>query len=57
MNRMVIKPIQTGKETFTIAEGTSTSLKPGIVKVKGIVQDEEDGNLTNKWKLNITQVY
>ncbi|WP_262506275.1 hypothetical protein [Salegentibacter mishustinae] len=38
MNRMVIKPIQTGKETFTIAEGTSTSLKPGIVKVKGTVQ-------------------
>ena len=53
--------IQTGKETFTIAEATSTNLrsrlKPGIVKVKGIVQDEEDGNLTNKWKLNIIQVY
>ena len=53
--------IQTGKETFKIAEATSTNLrsrlKPGIVKVKGIVQDEEDGNLTNKWKLNITQVY
>lgn len=53
--------IQTGKETFAIADETSNSLrsrlKSGIVKVKGTVQDEEDDNLTNEWKLNIIQIY
>jgi len=53
--------IQTGKETFAIADETSNSLrsrlKPGVLTVKGIVQDEEDDNLTNNWKLNITQIY
>ena len=57
---MVIKPIQTGKETFKIAEATSTNLrsrlKPGVLTVKGIVQDEEDGELTTKWEIELTEI-
>ncbi|WP_300440234.1 heavy metal-associated domain-containing protein [Christiangramia sp.] len=53
--------IQTGKENFAIADETSNSLrsrlKPGVLTVKGIVQDEEDDNLTNNWKLKIIQIY
>ena len=52
--------IQTGKETFKIAEATSTNLrsrlKPGVLTVKGIVQDEEDGELTTKWEIELTEI-
>ncbi|MDT0675512.1 heavy-metal-associated domain-containing protein [Autumnicola musiva] len=52
--------IRTGKETFTIAEATSTNLyselKPGVVKVKGIVKDEEDGELSTKWEIKLTEI-
>lgn len=43
---------------FTSNTGQSVvnSLQPGKVKVRGIVQDEEDGRLTDKWKIKVTEI-
>jgi len=52
--------LQTGAETYSIVNSSSgdlnSKLKPGAVKLKGIVQDEEDGNLSNSWKINLTEI-
>lgn len=52
--------LQTGTETYIIANGSSddliSKLKPGTVKIKGVVQDEEDGNLSGTWKIKLTEI-
>ncbi|MDT0646468.1 heavy metal-associated domain-containing protein [Zunongwangia sp. F260] len=42
--------------TSNTEQSLVNSLQPGKVKVRGIVQDEEDGQVTNKWKIKITEV-
>jgi cation transport ATPase len=49
--------LQTESEIYKLTGDLVSKLKPGIAKVKGIIQDEEDDNLTNEWKLNIIQIY
>lgn len=52
--------LQTGTETYSIVNSSSgdlnSKLKPGEVKLKGIVQDEEDDNLSNSWKIKLTEI-
>ena len=52
--------LQTGAETYIIDTGSSDDLilklKPGTVKIKGVVMDEEDGNLSGTWKINLTEI-
>ncbi|MDX1767149.1 MAG: heavy metal-associated domain-containing protein [Arenibacter troitsensis] len=52
--------LQTNNETYTIVKGApndlSSKLKPGTVKVRGIVQDEEDKSLTGDWKILVTEI-
>ncbi|MDT0691347.1 heavy metal-associated domain-containing protein [Salegentibacter sp. F188] len=42
--------------TSNTGQSVINSLQPGTVKVRGIVQDEEDGSLTDKWKIKITEI-
>jgi copper chaperone CopZ len=52
--------LQTGTETYIIDTASSddliSNLKPGTVKIKGVVMDEEDGNLSGTWKINLTEI-
>jgi copper chaperone CopZ len=52
--------LETGTETYSIAAGTSddlnSKLKPGTIKVKGIVQDEEDGSLSGTWQIKLIEI-
>lgn len=52
--------LETGTETYSIVASTSddlnSKLKPGTIKLKGIVQDEEDGNLSDHWKIKLTEI-
>jgi len=52
--------LETGTETYSIVTGASddlnSKLKAGTVKLKGIVQDEEDGNLSGHWKIKLTEI-
>ena len=52
--------IQTGAETYSIVNSSSedlnSKLKSGTVRLKGIVQDEEDGNLSDHWKIKVTEI-
>lgn len=52
--------IKVNDENFHLNSNTenhiTNSLKPGKVKVRGIVQDEEDGELTSKWKIEVTEL-
>lgn len=53
--------IRVNDENFYLTSSTENSilkaLKPGKVKVRGIVQDEEDGEVTNKWRIQVTQLF
>lgn len=53
--------IRRNDENFYFTSSTENSilkaLKPGKVKVRGIVQDEEDGEVTNKWRIQVTQLF
>ena len=42
--------------TLNTEQSLVNSLQPGKVKVRGIVQDEEDGKLNGKWKIKIMEV-
>ena len=52
--------LETGTETYSINKETSenlvSKLKPGKVKIKGIVQDEADDNLSGTWKIRLTEI-
>ncbi|EIJ39383.1 cation transport ATPase [Galbibacter orientalis DSM 19592] len=52
--------IQTDTETYSVikdaSNGLSSKLKPGTVKVKGIVQNEDDKNLSGNWKIRLTEI-
>lgn len=42
--------------TSNTGQSVINSLQPGKVKVRGIVQDEEDGQVTHTWKIKVTEV-
>lgn len=52
--------LETGTETYIIDTASSddliSKLKPGTLKIKGVVMDEEDGNLSGTWKINLTEI-
>jgi len=52
--------IQTNTETYSVikdaSNGLNSKLKPGIVKVKGIVEDEDDKSLSGNWKIRLTEI-
>jgi len=52
--------LKTDTETYNImndaSDDLSSKLKPGTVKVKGIVQDEEDGSLSGTWKIRVIEI-
>lgn len=52
--------LQTSSETYSIVNSSSgdlsSKLKSGTVKLKGIVQDVEDGELTDEWKIEVTEI-
>lgn len=52
--------LETGTETYiidtSISDDLNSKLKLGIIKLKGIVQDEEDGNLSNSWRIKLTEI-
>jgi copper chaperone CopZ len=52
--------LETGTETFGILASTSddlnSKLKPGTIKLKGTVQDREDGSLSDSWKIELTDI-
>jgi copper chaperone CopZ len=52
--------LETGTETYSIVNSTSdglnSKLKPGTIKLKGIVQDEEDGSLSSTWQIKLTEI-
>ncbi len=52
--------LQTDTETYSIvndaSNGLSSKLKPGTAKISGIVQDEEDKNLSGNWKIMLTKI-
>jgi len=52
--------IQIDTETYSVikdaSNGLSSKLKPGTVKVKGIVQNEDDKNLSGNWKIRLTEI-
>lgn len=52
--------LETGTETYSVVNSSSgdlnSKLKPGTIKLKGIVQDEEDGNLSDHWKIKLTEI-
>ncbi len=52
--------LETASETYSIVNSASgdlnSKLKPGSVKLKGIVEDEEDGNLSDNWKIRIIEI-
>ncbi|MFI2743029.1 heavy-metal-associated domain-containing protein [Zhouia sp. PK063] len=53
--------IQTNTETYIVikdaSNGLNSKLKPGTVKVKGIVQDEDDKSLSGNWKIRLTEIF
>ena len=52
--------LKTQDEVFTIDSDTPTevlnALNVGKATIKGLVKDEEDGNLDNSWKIRITEI-
>ncbi len=52
--------LNTDDETFTITPDTPANVLSALntrqVTVKGHVKDEEDGNLDNSWKIQITEI-
>jgi cation transport ATPase len=53
--------VNVNNETFQIDSDTegriTTAMKPGTVKLKGLVHDEEEDNLENLWKIEVTEIY
>jgi cation transport ATPase len=52
--------IVVGNEEYIIQESTEesirNSLETGEIKVRGIVQDKEDSELTNSWQIQLTEI-
>ena len=52
--------IRVNNEEYYLTSNTEqslvNSLQTGKVKVRGTVQDEEDGRLTDKWKIKVTEI-
>jgi copper chaperone CopZ len=52
--------LETGTETYiidtSISDDLNSRLKPGKITLKGIVQDVEDGELTDEWKIEVTEI-
>lgn len=52
--------IKVNNETFQIASDTdneiASALKPGIIKLKGVVKDEPDNHLDDKWAIKVTDI-
>ena len=52
--------IKVNEEIFKVSADTSgdilTKFKPGKIRVKGWVRDEEDGSLDNFWKIKINEI-
>ncbi len=49
--------LHTETETYSLSGDLVSELKPGKIKLKGIVQDEEDDDLSSHWKINIIQIF
>lgn len=52
--------LQVNDEFYVVSEETSADLQSrltlGKLKVKGMVKDEEEGRLINKWKIKLTEI-
>jgi copper chaperone CopZ len=52
--------IKVNGETFNVSDDTTSDilskLNPGNIQLKGLVKDEEDGELTGKWTIKILEV-
>lgn len=52
--------LETGSETYSIVNSTSgdfnSKLKSGTIKLKGVVEDQEDGDLSDNWKIRIIEI-
>ncbi|WP_339840210.1 heavy metal-associated domain-containing protein [uncultured Maribacter sp.] len=52
--------LKTDTETYSIvndsSNGISLKLKTGAVKLSGIVEDEEDKELSGNWKITVTEI-
>jgi len=49
--------LHTETETYNLSGDLVSELKPGNMKLKGIVQDEEDDDLPSHWKINIIRIF
>ncbi|QYA26646.1 heavy-metal-associated domain-containing protein [Gramella sp. MT6] len=49
--------LHTETETYSLSGDLVSELKPGKMKLKGIVQDEEDDDLPSHWKINIIWIF
>ncbi|WP_300441793.1 heavy metal-associated domain-containing protein [Christiangramia sp.] len=49
--------LHTETETYSLSGDLVSELKPGKIKLKGIVQDEEDDDLPSHWKINIIRIF
>ncbi|MCM4157988.1 cation transporter [Gramella sp. AN32] len=52
--------LQTDNETYLVANESSddliSKLQSGTIKIKGIVEDAEDDNLSGTWKIKLTEI-
>ena len=52
--------IKVNGETFNVSDDTNSDilskLNPGNIQLKGLAKDEEDGELTGKWKVRIIEI-
>lgn len=52
--------VETGKEQFAVSQDTSTelvqNLTNGTATVSGIVQDEDDGSLSERWSIVLSKI-
>jgi len=52
--------IKVNGETFKVSDDTTSDilskLNPGNIQLKGLVKDEEDGELTGKWNFRIIEI-
>lgn len=52
--------VKVNEETFIVSDDTPSDLlsklNPGNIQLKGLVKDEEDGELGGKWTIKILEV-
>nr|WKN38598.1 heavy metal-associated domain-containing protein [Tunicatimonas sp. TK19036] len=53
--------INVDDEVFRVAADTdnhiTSSLKPGSIKLKGLIKDEEDNQLDGQWEITVTKLF